>query len=56
MARPLREELFFAASLIIELSSYFTSDGRGLEEGGGPGPLGHDGGRRQADGHLASLK
>ena len=33
--------------------SHLAGHGGGLEEGGGPGPLGHDGGGGQADGDLA---
>ena len=33
---------------------YLAGDGGGLEEGGGPGPLRHDGGGRQTDGYLAA--
>ena len=33
--------------------SHLAGHGGGLEEGGGPGPLGHDSGGGQADGDLA---
>ena len=35
------------------LHDYLAGHGGGLEQGGGPGPLGHDGGGGQADGDLA---
>ena len=34
-------------------SCHLAGHGGGLEQGGGPGPLGHDGGGGQADGDLA---
>ena len=34
--------------------AHLAGHGGGLEEGGRPGPLGHDGGGRQSDGDLAS--
>ena len=35
-------------------SLYLAGDSGGLEKSGRPGPLGHDGGGRQTDGHFAS--
>ena len=36
------------------VSLYLAGDSGGLEKSGRPGPLGHDGGGRQTDGHFAS--